>query len=242
MTSRPYSLWLISSLVWLGSTAPMLSLQAYAEIYAGPQVGAALPLKFSQVEGQGSALGTDDILHANSFLYGGKVGYFLPSYLTWLGIEADVYHLNPHLKQHTFSIDSPGGPTPVTEGIRLSMTNMALRVVIRSPGRIPGEPDRRFASSADWWQRVEPYLAVGPAFFFTHTSTQGGRSSDTNLGFSLAFGSRYFLHSSLALFAEYKLDGTHLTLSNALGGGAGLRGDYTAHNLSVGMTYHFPGF
>ena len=153
-----------------------------------------------------------------------------------------MYHLNPHLKQHTFSIDSPGGPTPVTEGIRLSMTNMALRVVIRSPGRIPGEPDRRFASSADWWQRVEPYLAVGPAFFFTHTSTQGGTSSDTNLGFSLAFGSRYFLHPSLALFAEYKLDGTHLTLSNALGGGAGLRGDYTAHNLSVGMTYHFPGF
>ena len=78
MTSRTYSLWLISSLVWLGSTAPILSLQAYAELYAGPQVGATLPLKFSQVEGQGSALGTDDIQHANSFLYGGKVGYFYP--------------------------------------------------------------------------------------------------------------------------------------------------------------------
>jgi hypothetical protein len=242
VTLRTYSLWLIASLVWLSSTASLLSLQAYAELYAGPQIGATLPLKFSQVEGQGSASGTDDIQQANSFLYGGKVGYFLPSSLTWLGMEADVYHLNPHLKQHTFTLDSPGGPTMVTEGVRLGMTTMALRVVIRNPGHIPGEPDHRFASSADWWQRLEPYLAMGPAFFFTHTSTQGGTSANTNLGFSFAFGSRYFLQPSLALFAEYKLDGTHLTLSNALGPGAGLRGDYTAHNLSVGMTYHFQGF
>ena len=76
MTSRTYSLWLTASLVWLSSTAPILSLPAYAELYAGPQVGATLPLKFSQVEGQGSASGTDDIQHANSFLYGGKVRYF----------------------------------------------------------------------------------------------------------------------------------------------------------------------
>ena len=242
MTARTYSLWLIASLVWLGSTAPILSLPAYAELYAGPQVGATLPLKFSQVEGQGSASGTDDIEPTSSFLYGGKVGYFLPSYLTWLGMEADVYHLNPHLKQHTFTIDSPGGPMTVTEGIRLGMTTVALRMVVRNPGRIPGEPDTRFALPAEWWQRLEPYLALGPAFFFTQTSTQGGTSADTNLGVSLALGSRYFLHPSLALFAEYKFDGALFTLSNALGPGAGLRGDYTAHSLSVGMTYHFQGF
>ena len=81
-------------------------------------------------------------------------------------MEADVYHRNPHLKQHTFTIDSPGGPTMVTEGVRLGMTTMALRVVIRNPGRIPGEPDHRFASSADWWQRLEPYLAVGHRLLF----------------------------------------------------------------------------
>jgi Outer membrane protein beta-barrel domain len=179
---------------------------------------------------------------SNSLLYGGKVGYFLPSYFNWLGVEADVYHGTPHFKQHSFSLAGAGETsTTVVEGIHLGMTTLAMRVVIRNPGRIPGEPDTRFEPGAGLWQRFEPYGALGPAVFSTHTSTKGSTSDDTGVDVSFALGSRFFLNPQLALFAEYKLDAATLQFKNMLAPGAGLQGDYTAHNLVIGISYHFHG-
>ena len=242
MATSMASFKMIFCFVALLSVSIMLSSTAQAELYLGGQVGATLPFEFDRVEGTGSASTSGPIELSNSLLYGGKVGYFLPSYLNWLGVEADVYHATPHFKQHGYSLTGAGGTsTTVMEGIHLGMTTLAMRVVIRNPGRIPGEPDTRFEPGAGLWQRFEPYGALGPAFFFTHTSTNGSTSDDTGVGVSFALGSRFFLSPQLALFAEYKLDAAKLSLMNALAPGVGLQGDYTAHNLVVGMSYHFQG-
>ena len=222
------------------SVSIILCSNVQAELYLGSQVGAILPFSFDSVEGTGAASTSQAIKLSNSLLYGGKVGYFLPSYLNWLGVEADVYHGAPHFKPHSFSLAGAGGTsTTVVEGIHLGMTTLAMRVVIRNPGRIPREPEKRFEPGAGWWQRFEPYGALGPAVFFTHTSTTGSTSDDSRLGVSLALGSRFFLNPQLALFAEYKLDAAKLLFQNILAPGAGLQGDYTAHNLVIGISYHF---
>ena len=75
----------VFSVTWLAATT------GRSEIYVGPQIGGAIPFRFQSVEGTGQASGTDTtpIPLRSSFLYGGKVGYFLPSIMDWLGVEAD---------------------------------------------------------------------------------------------------------------------------------------------------------
>jgi len=210
----------------------LISSDGQAELYVGGQVGAAIPLSFQSVEGTGRAAGTDGSpIHLNtSFLYGGKVGYFFPSILDWLGIEADVTHKNPNMKQHGFVLTRPdGSTTSVTEGLQVSMTTLALRAIVRTP-------------DIEGWGGFQPYVGVGPAFFFARTSTGFASSADTGLGFSFQAGSRYFFTRELAVFAEYKFEAAMLKFPDALAPGAGFNGDYNTHNLAVGVSYHFPKF
>lgn len=216
----------VFSVTWLAATT------GRSEIYVGPQIGGAIPFRFQSVEGTGQASGTDTtpIPLRSSFLYGGKVGYFLPSIMDWLGVEADVSHKTPNFKQHAFTLTRPDGSSmTLVEGLQFSMTTLALRAVIRSPD-IAG------------WGGFQPYAGVGPAFFFAKTSTGSSSSSDTGLGFSFQAGTRYFLTRKVALFAEYKLDAAMLKFPDALAPGAGFNGDYVTHNLAVGVTVHFPQF
>jgi hypothetical protein len=117
ITTSMASFTMMSFFVALLSVSIMLSSTAQAELYLGGQVGATLPFEFDRVQGTGSASTSEAIELSNSLLYGGKVGYFLPSYLNWLGVEADVYHATPHFKQHSFSLAGAGGTsTTVMEG------------------------------------------------------------------------------------------------------------------------------
>jgi opacity protein-like surface antigen len=207
-------------------------MNSQAEIYIGGQIGAAIPLSFQSVEGTGRASGTDgsSIPLNTSVLYGGKVGYFFPSIMDWLGVEADVTHKNPNMKSHAFTLTRPdGSTTSVVEGLNVSMTTLALRAVVRTP-------------DIDGWGGFQPYVGVGPAFFFARTSTGSSSSADTGLGFSFQAGSRYFLTRELALFAEYKFDAAMLKFQDAVAPGAGFNGDYNTHNIAVGVSYHFRTF
>lgn len=222
----PRLTWGLLAVAWLTATP------ARSEVYIGPQVGGAIPFRFQSVEGTGLAAGTDTtpIQLSTSVLYGGKVGYFLPPIMDWLGVEADVTHKNPDFKQHAFTIRAPSGTSmTLVKGLQMNMTVLALRAVIRSPDIAE-------------WGGFQPYAGVGPAFFFAKTSTGSSSSSDTGLGFSFQAGTRYFLSRQVALFAEYKLDAAMLKLPDALAPGAGFNGDYVTHNLAVGVTVHFPQF
>jgi opacity protein-like surface antigen len=201
-------------------------------MYVGGQGGVGIPFRFQNLEGTGLATGTDPgpVQLGSSLLYGGKVGYFFPGIMDWLGIEADVYHETPSFKQHTYTLTQPGGTsTPITEGIHLGLTVMALRVEVRSP-------------DIEGWYGFQPYLGVGPAFFYANTSTGSSSSRDTGLGFSFQAGTRYFMNPAFALFIEYKLDAVTFHFPTALAAGAGFNGDYASHNVAVGISYHFRSF
>jgi opacity protein-like surface antigen len=201
-------------------------------MYLGGQIGVAIPFRLQNAEGTGLTSDIPEgIIGTNtSIMYGGKIGYFFPATLDWLGLEADISHKTPDLKTHTYVVTQPNGTSnSITQGIKLGMTVAALRVEIRSP-------------DIEGWGGFQPYGGIGPALFYVNSSTGGISSRDTSLGFSFQAGTRYFINPALALFVEYKLDAAMVQLPTAVGPGAGLKGDYTTHNIAFGLSYHFRQF
>ena len=67
------------------------------------------------------------------------------------------------------------------------------------------------------------------------------KDTDASPGFHLVGGSRFFVTKEVALFGEYKYDRAAFNFpSLQVGGGfPGITGDYIAHTLVVGVSYHF---
>jgi hypothetical protein len=68
----------------------------------------------------------------NSLGYGGKVGYFSPDYLDWLGLEFEVFTSNPHIKQQ--HVTAGFGGTGSLDGSHLRIITPAVNVMFRVPG------------------------------------------------------------------------------------------------------------
>ncbi len=81
-----------------------------AELYVAGQVGYTHGDDLSSVQGTGAFAGLSgsDLEVHGSVVYGGKVGYYLPK-REWFGIESEVFHSIPHVKQQSFTVSGPGG-------------------------------------------------------------------------------------------------------------------------------------
>ncbi len=88
-----------------------------AELYLAGQVGASFPNRLSDVQGTGSASGLtlSDLALKDSFLYGGKIGYFF-RYGTSVGIEVEAFTTNPHVKGQATTISFAGAPIVTVAG------------------------------------------------------------------------------------------------------------------------------
>ena len=98
-----------------------------AETYVAGEFGVTLPsitkgltnqdLTSTGVSGPGGTVnfpsGTEvsDQALKSSFLFGGKIGHFFSRY-KWLGIEAEVFHTTPHIKQQPVTLTSPSRIEP----------------------------------------------------------------------------------------------------------------------------------
>jgi len=210
----------------------LLSSVAKAEIYIAGQAGVSLPNSLSNVQDRGTLFGVSgvkgsDLELATSPLYGGKIGYFFPG-LDWLGIEAEFFHTNPHIKQQPFSVTFPGGLTaPLLggkQGARLSVNTAAINVVIRYTGK-----------------RFQPYIGGGFAMYWASLSGsevklgQPLNASDTSPGLNALAGSRFFFTKQVAIFGEYKYNSTTFDFGNNVL----FKADYSAHNFVGGISLHF---
>lgn len=207
-----------------------LAATAHAEAYVAGQIGATFPQNMDHVQTTGTN-GSNAITGVelkNSLMYGGKAGYYFNSLsLDWLGVEADVMHTTPHMKQHAYTINGPGGPGTVDQGMLLGVTTLGFKLMLRTPRR---DMDRWF----------EPYVGAGPAIFFANLNGPNGSSSDSAIGFNFALGSRFYISKSLALFTEVKMNSSAtFSFNNAISNGTGIRGDYAAYFFATGLSYHF---
>jgi opacity protein-like surface antigen len=218
MTERPFVLAIFALVLSL----TLASFPARAEMYVAGQVGATLPYNLSNVEwsvGGLTAKGNDLSLH-NSLMYGAKFGYYFDS-IKWLGLETEVFNTTPHVKQQNWNVGGLSLGTAPGLDFRV-LTWAPINIVVRHQ-----------------MGAFEPYAGVGLGVFFSRLSTEGFSSSSTDVGLSTQLGLRYRVTTNFAVFGEWKFNHANLNHTNLQGTGLDLSADYNAHNLVVGVGYHF---
>lgn len=190
-----------------------IAIPAQAEWYVAGQVGHSFADSLRNVTTTGpfSGIGLQDFDLKNSLAYGGKVGVY--PFHGSLGFELDVFHSTPHVKNLD---DIPG--------IHLAVTNVAANILLRYPG-----------------VTFQPYLGVGPAILIARLSRSPTTEQDTevSIGFNFLTGIRAFVTPKVALFTEYKFTDAKFGFNGAFGSFGGFDSTYRAHQLFLGVSYHF---
>jgi len=184
-----------------------------AEWYVAGQVGYSFADSIRNVTGTGglSGFGAPDFDLKNSLAYGGKVGVF--PFHGSLGFEFDVFHSTPHVK----NLDE-------IPGIHLAVTNIGANILLRYPG-----------------VTFQPYIGFGPAILIARlgSSDTTQQDSQVSVGVNALAGLRAFVMPKVALFTEYKYTSAQLGFDDAFGAVGGFDGDYRAHQVFIGFSYHF---
>ena len=190
-----------------------ITVPARAEWYVAGQAGYSFADSLRNVTTTGpfSGIELQDFDMKNSLAYGGKVGLY--PYHGSLGFELDVNHSTPHVKNLG---DSPG--------IHLAVTNVGANVLLRYPGAT-----------------FQPYLGLGPGILIARLGRSVETESDTqvSIGFNFLTGIRAFVTPHVALFTEYKFTDAKFDFGGAFGSFGGFDSTYRAHQLFVGVSYHF---
>jgi len=194
-------------------TVPTIAIPVQAEWYVAGQAGYSFADSLRNVTTTGpfSGIELQDFDMKNSLAYGGKVGVY--PFHGSLGFELDVFHSTPHVKNLD---DSPG--------IHLAVTNVGANILLRYPG-----------------MTFQPYLGVGPAILIARLNRSVETEQDTqiSIGFNFLTGIRAFVTPHVALFTEYKVTDAKFDFNGAFGSLGGFDSTYRAHQLYVGVSYHF---
>ena len=192
---------------------------ANAEWYMGGQVGFVKPNDLKDVEGIRSANGIklSDLDLKNALGHGGKVGYFSPDYLDWLGLDFEVFTNNPHIKQQNVTTGFGGSSSPLgtLDGSHLRIITPAVNVMFRVPGYY-----------------VEPYVGAGIGAFWARISDPTGSDNDVSPVVNTLDGLRFYFNEDEALFTEYKYNYTKFTDSL-------FKATYSSHGIYGGLSFHF---
>ena len=194
---------------------------ANAEWYVAGQVGFVKPNDLKDVEGIRSANGItlSDLELKNALGYGGKVGYFFPDYLDWLGLEFEVFTSNPHIEQQNVTAGFGGSSSPLgtLDGSHLRIITPAVNVMFRVPGYY-----------------VEPYVGAGIGAFWARISDSTGSDNDVSPGVNALGGLRFYFNEDVALFTEYKYNYTKFKFTDSL-----FKATYSSHGIYGGLSFHF---
>jgi opacity protein-like surface antigen len=197
----------------LVTASSLIAIPSQAEWYVAGQAGYSFADSLRNVTTTGpfSGIELQDFDMKNSLAYGGKVGAY--PFHGSLGFELDVFHSTPHVKNLG---DSPG--------IHLGVTNVGANILLRYPGAT-----------------FQPYLGLGPSILIARLNRSVDTESDTqvSIGFNFLTGIRAFVTPNTALFTEYKYTDAKFDFNGAFGSFGGFDSTYRAHQLFVGVSYHF---
>ena len=191
----------------------LITIPAQAEWYVAGQAGHSFADSLRNVTTTGpfSGIELQDFDMKNSLAYGGKVGVY--PFHGSLGFELDVFHSTPHVKNL--------GNSP---GIHLAVTNVGANILLRYPG-----------------VTYQPYLGIGPGILIARLGRSVETEQDTqvSIGFNFLTGIRAFVRPKVALFTEYKYTDARFGFHDVFGSFGGFDSTYRAHQLFVGVSYHF---
>lgn len=188
---------------------------ASAETYVAGTAGVNFADRINSIAGTGSQAGVPgpfaDFDLQNSITYGAKVGYFHGH--SWYGIEGEVLHTTPHIKQ----LDTD-------PGIHMRVTTVGANFIARYPGRT-----------------LQPYIGAGIGAAIAHIGDTSTVRSDSDVAaaWNVLAGLRAFITPKIAIFGEYKYTGATLKFDQAFGDLGGFSGNYRAQHILGGLSYHF---
>jgi opacity protein-like surface antigen len=215
---------IVAKLFLLSLTLVILTIKpipAPAEMYIAGQAGVNFADRINSVAGVGGQAGVQgplaDFDLQNSITYGGKVGYF-PGH-SWIGIEGEVFHTTPHIKEFPATASLPADP-----GINLRVTTVGANVIARYPGRT-----------------FQPYVGAGIGAAIAHIGDTSTVRSETDVAaaWNVLGGLRAFVTPQIAVFGEYKYTGATFKFDQAFGDLGGFSGNYRAQHILGGLSYHF---
>jgi hypothetical protein len=189
--------------------------EGFADIYMG----------FSRTEAEDNAYVVDganvrnlDGTDSSTDVGGGRIGYWFQS-LPWVGVALDM---------STFE--------PVFDDATVLVTPASALLMLRAP----------LLKSGDFPEgRVQPYLAGGPAFFFTAISESTGTAvpppailSDSSIdpGFDARAGVTVLIYRPFGLFFEYRYTRVRPELKD---GAVRYEPDFKTQHAVLGVTFRF---
>lgn len=209
------------SVIWISTSIIGMPGFASAEMYVAGQAGVNFADRINSIAGTGPQAGVPgsfiDFDLQNSITYGGKVGYF-PGH-SWYGIEGEVFHTTPHIKELP-----PTASLPADPGIHFRVTTVGVNFIARYPGRT-----------------FQPYVGAGIGAGIAHIGDTATVRSDTDVAaaWNILAGLRVFVTSQIAIFGEYKYTGATFKFDQAFGELGGFSGNYRAQHILGGLSYHF---
>jgi len=203
---------LVTALVALAVTvsAPALArAETFLELYGG----GAFPLDSdTTISGPGFVL-IGESSYKESFVVGGRGGYYFEGGVPWLGLALDVSYFKA-------DIDLPSGAE--NEVVPVSLLLMLRAPLVQSPAFPRG--------------RLQPYVGIGPSFVYS--KSKDGTASDTSfdLGFDFRMGLAWMLTKNVGLFGEYRF--SYVQPDYDLNG-EHVEPDFSVNHLAVGLAFRF---
>ena len=151
--------------------------------------------------------------YKESFVVGGRAGYYFERGVPWLGLALDVSYFKA-------DIDLPNGAK--NEVVPISLLAMFRAPLIGSPEFPRG--------------RLQPYVGIGPSFVYS--KSKDGTASDTSfdVGFDLRLGLTWMLTRNIGLFGEYRF--SYVQPDYDLSEGH-VEPDFSVNHLAAGLTFRF---
>jgi opacity protein-like surface antigen len=151
--------------------------------------------------------------YKDSFVVGGRVGYYFDWGAPWLGLALDVSYFEA-------DIDVP-------DGAKNDVVPVSLLLMMRAP---------LVASPQFPRGRLQPYVGVGPSFVYSQSKV--GTSSDTSfdVGFDFRLGLTWMLTKNIGLFGEYRFSYVWPTYDL---NGEQVEPQFSVNHVAAGLTFRF---
>ncbi|WP_447977761.1 hypothetical protein [Candidatus Nitrospira bockiana] len=175
------------------------SKEALAEPFVDLYMGGSFTNN-TDVEVPVAGLGTatlKDVRFSSSIVGGGRAGIWLP-HLRYMGFAIDGFYFTTNIKPQTMQACAAVCATLTTTGeTEQRHIGVSLDLMLRWPVAV----DEDFPNG-----RVYPYLAVGPAIFFSTWKEPGFTEARTaTVGFKGGGGGKFLITKRVGLFAEYRV-------------------------------------
>ncbi len=188
-----------------------------------------------------------------AFVVGGKIGYWFsregllslnyPDWMKYFGFEIALDWHNLDWPRQNVTIN------PINLTIPLQNDGYMVTLSFLFMARYGLLPDREVP-----FGRLQPYVGIGPALFFTRTHLNIGRdfkSTEADLGLAVETGLRYMLRKNISLSASfrYRYVRIHVDVDDQVfnipfqppygGVYIPMHTTYNLFNILVGAAYHF---